>query len=116
MLMKYFICIFFLVFLISNVRSQSQLPKYEFRAVWVATVVNIDWPSEPGLSTKEQQNEIIAILDSHQKLGMNAIILQVRPAADAFYQSELEPWSRYLTGTQGQAPKPFYDPLEFWIK
>ncbi len=114
--MKYFLYLTLFLFLVTEVHSQSQLPKYEFRAVWVATVVNIDWPSEPGLSTKEQQNEIIAILNGHQKLGMNAIILQVRPAADAFYQSELEPWSRYLTGTQGQAPKPFYDPLEFWIK
>lgn len=89
-------------------------PKHEFRAVWVATVVNIDWPSAQGLSTAEQKVEVINILDKHKSMGMNAIILQVRPAADAFYQSELEPWSRYITGTQGQAPKPFYDPLEFW--
>ncbi|NQU52870.1 MAG: family 10 glycosylhydrolase [Bacteroidetes bacterium] len=96
--------------------AQSESPKHEFRAVWVATVANIDWPSKPGLSTKEQQNEIISILNMHKKLGMNAIILQIRPAADAFYKSDLEPWSRYLTGTPGQAPNPFYDPLEFWIK
>nr|WP_319510846.1 family 10 glycosylhydrolase [uncultured Draconibacterium sp.] len=95
--------------------AQSQ-PKYEFRAVWVATVVNIDWPSKPGLSTDAQKREIIDILNLHKSLGMNAIILQVRPAADAFYQSDLEPWSRYLTGVQGQAPLPFYDPLEFWIE
>ena len=91
-------------------------PKYEFRAVWVATVVNIDWPSKPGLSTDAQKREIIDILNLHKSLGMNAIILQVRPAADAFYQSDLEPWSRYLTGVQGQAPLPFYDPLKFWIE
>jgi uncharacterized lipoprotein YddW (UPF0748 family) len=114
--MKYFLYLTLLLFFATEVNGQYQSPKHEFRAVWVATVVNIDWPSKPGLSTKEQQNEIIFILDSHQKLGMNAIILQVRPAADAFYQSELEPWSRYLTGTPGQAPKPFYDPLEFWIE
>lgn len=90
-------------------------PKHEFRAVWVATVVNIDWPSKPGLTSKEQQKEIIETLDMHKNLGMNAIILQIRPAADAFYQSELEPWSRYITGTQGQAPQPYYDPLSFWI-
>jgi len=114
--MKYFFFLFFFLFSQIEVHSQSESPKYEFRAVWVATVVNIDWPSKPGLSTKEQQNEIIAILNMHQKLGMNAIILQVRPAADAFYQSKLEPWSMYLSGTQGQRPKPFYDPLEFWIK
>lgn len=90
-------------------------PKYEFRAVWVATVANIDWPSEPGLTTEQQQNEAIEILDMHQRLRMNAVIFQVRPAADAFYASQLEPWSRYLTGTPGVAPKPFYDPLRFWI-
>lgn len=95
--------------------TQSQ-PKFEFRAVWVATVVNIDWPSKPGLTTDVQKQEIIDILNLHKSLGMNAIILQVRPAADAFYQSELEPWSRYLTGVQGQAPMPFYDPLKFWIQ
>ncbi|QIA06764.1 glycoside hydrolase family 10 protein [Draconibacterium halophilum] len=102
-------CLFFSLVALSQ-------PKYEFRAVWVATVVNIDWPSKPGLSTYAQQREIIDILNLHESLGMNAIILQVRPAADAFYQSDLEPWSRYLTGVQGQAPLPFYDPLEFWIE
>ena len=95
--------------------SQSKNPKYEFRAVWVATVNNIDWPSKPGLSTKEQKQEVIDILNLQQQLGMNAIILQIRPAADAFYPSNLEPWSRYITGTPGKAPEPFYDPLKFWI-
>lgn len=98
-----------------SLTSHSQ-PKYEFRAVWVATVVNIDWPSKPGLSTDAQKREITTILNLHKSLGMNAVILQVRPAADAFYPSDLEPWSRYLSGTQGKSPSPFYDPLEFWIK
>lgn len=98
-----------------TVISQSNHPKYEFRAVWVATVNNIDWPSKPRLSASQQQKEIVNILNMHQSLGMNTIILQIRPAADAFYPSELEPWSRYLTGTPGQAPEPFYDPLKFWI-
>ncbi len=107
----YLFVVSFLLFISVNAQS----PKYEFRAVWVATVANIDWPSKPGLSVKEQQREVISILNRQQELGMNAIILQVRPAADAFYPSELEPWSKYLTGTPGRAPKPFYDPLEFWI-
>ena len=95
---------------------QAQIaPKREFRAVWVATVNNIDWPSKPGLSTDQQKREVVEILDMHQKNGMNAIIMQIRPASDAFYQSELEPWSKYLTGTPGKAPNPFYDPLQFWI-
>jgi uncharacterized lipoprotein YddW (UPF0748 family) len=88
---------------------------FEFRGVWVATVENIDWPSKRGLSNQTQKEEFIAILDKHQKNGMNAIIMQVRPSGDAFYPSTLEPWSEYLMGTQGLPPSPFYDPLEFMI-
>lgn len=91
-------------------------PKYEFRGVWVATVENIDWPSRKGLSTEQQKAEFIRMLDMHQRNGMNAIVMQVRPAADAFYPSAFEPWSEYLTGRQGLAPEPFYDPLEFMIE
>jgi len=91
-------------------------PKREFRAVWVATVNNIDWPSKPGLTTEQQKREVVDILNLHSRNGMNAIIMQIRPASDSFYSSELEPWSKYLTGTQGKAPNPFYDPLQFWIE
>ena len=108
---------FFLV--IAGLGFQSmfgQPPKREFRGVWVATVANIDWPSVPGLSTFEQQEEIIEIIEQHKRNGSNAIILQVRPTADALYSSELEPWSRFLSGEQGMAPEPFYDPLEYWIR
>ena len=87
----------------------------EFRAVWVASVRNIDWPSKPGLSTKEQKDELIEILDRSAALRLNAVILQVRPAADALYASTLEPWSEYLTGQMGKAPDPYYDPLEFAV-
>jgi len=108
---------YFVFFFLLGLGSFAQIaPKREFRAVWVATVNNIDWPSKPGLSTDEQKKEAIAILDMHAKDRMNAIIFQVRPASDAFYQSELEPWSRYLSGTPGKAPVPFYDPLQFWIE
>ena len=88
---------------------------FEFRGVWVATVVNIDWPSKAGLSNELQKKEFIELLDMHQKNGMNAIIMQVRPAGDALYPSTLEPWSEYLTGKQGLPPSPFYDPLMFMI-
>jgi uncharacterized lipoprotein YddW (UPF0748 family) len=88
----------------------------EFRAAWVATVDNIDWPSKRGLSTKQQQDELIRIFDIAQQLNFNAIILQVRPHADALYESALEPWSEYLTGQQGKRPEPYYDPLEFAIQ
>jgi uncharacterized lipoprotein YddW (UPF0748 family) len=87
----------------------------EFRAAWVSTVANIDWPSKPGLSAQQQQAEAIAILDKAHALNLNAIILQVRPAADAVYASKIEPWSEYLSGTQGQSPQPWYDPLKFWV-
>ena len=105
-----------LLFLMLSVHSQQVSPKFEFRAVWVATVANIDWPSQAGLSTAQQQQEVIEILDMHHRLGMNVVILQVRPASDALYNSPLEPWSRYLTGSPGKAPDPFYDPLHFWIE
>lgn len=110
--------LFVLCFMIGSFASTllAQAPKREFRGVWVATVANIDWPSSPGLSTARQQAEILDILNLHKLNGNNAIILQVRPTADAIYQSELEPWSRFLTGEQGLAPEPFYDPLEFWIR
>lgn len=88
----------------------------ELRAVWVATVGNIDWPSRPGLSTWAQQAELLAILDRAKALGLNAVVFQVRPAADALYASEYEPWSEYLSGQQGVAPEPFYDPLAFAVK
>lgn len=87
----------------------------EFRAAWVATVANIDWPSKPGLTVGQQRAELVAILDRAHALHLNAVILQVRPAADALYPSTLEPWTEYLTGTQGRAPEPFYDPLQEWI-
>src|SRR5882757_7242964 len=85
----------------------------EFRGVWVATVGNIDWPSRPGLPVSAQQAELLAILDGAEALHLNAVILQVRPAGDALYDSQLEPWSEYLTGKQGLAPSPKWDPLAF---
>ncbi|WP_404339306.1 glycoside hydrolase family 10 protein [Pseudoalteromonas mariniglutinosa] len=88
----------------------------EFRAAWVATVANINWPTEAGLSTLEQQAQAIEILDLLQKNNFNTVIFQVRPQADALYQSRFEPWSYYLTAEQGKAPEPFYDPLQFWIE
>ncbi|MEI8324669.1 MAG: family 10 glycosylhydrolase, partial [Betaproteobacteria bacterium] len=87
----------------------------EFRAAWVATVANIDWPSRPGLPVAQQQTEIVAILDRALSLKLNAILLQVRPSADAIYPSAIEPWTEYLNGAQGQGPDPWYDPLALWI-
>ncbi|HEX2165877.1 MAG TPA: family 10 glycosylhydrolase [Longimicrobiales bacterium] len=87
----------------------------EFRGVWVATVHNMDWPSSRNLTTAEAQQELIAILDAAHDLGLNAVIFQVRPAADALYASDIEPWADYLTGEQGRAPDPYWDPLAFAV-
>ena len=88
----------------------------EFRAAWVATVDNIDWPSDRMLSSQRQQDELMAIFDRAAELNLNAIIFQVRPHCDALYASELEPWSEYLTGSMGTPPDPLYDPLEWAVK
>lgn len=87
----------------------------EFRGVWVAAVSNIDWPSRPALPVDSQKAELLRLLDRSKQLGLNAVILHVRPAGDALYDSRLEPWSEYLTGSQGMAPEPFYDPLAFAV-
>ncbi|MDD3078954.1 MAG: family 10 glycosylhydrolase [Paludibacter sp.] len=90
--------------------------KREMRAVWIATVANIDWPSQPGLNSAKQRNEMRTMLDSLQAANINAIVIQIRPTADAFYPSVLEPWSHWLTGKQGIRPTDYYDPLKFIIE
>lgn len=87
----------------------------EFRGAWIATVGNINWPSKPGLPVAQQKAELLRILDDARDLKLNAILFQVRPAGDAFYKSDIEPWSEYLTGEMGRAPEPFYDPLAFAV-
>ena len=96
--------------------SPPALPAREFRGAWVASVANIDWPSKPGLPVKEQKAEMLALLDKAVQMNLNAIVLQVRPACDAIYESKIEPWSYYLTGVSGKAPWPFYDPLAFALE
>ena len=97
-----------------TVFSWGQSPKYEFRGVWVSTVINIDWLIKNS-TTEAQKASLVNLLDMHKKNGMNAIVFQIRPSGDAFFPSPYEPWSEYLTGTQGKAPNPFYDPLKFAI-
>lgn len=99
--------------LASSVFSQVN---YEFRGVWIATVDNIDWPQKGVFTVYSQKAEFIRQLDQHKRNGMNAVIVQVRPSADAFYPSALEPWSQWLTGVQGRSPSPYYDPLQFMIE
>ncbi|HEU4417476.1 MAG TPA: family 10 glycosylhydrolase, partial [Planctomycetota bacterium] len=87
----------------------------EFRGAWVATVGNSDWPSRPGLPVATLRAELDAIVQRSVELKLNALVFQVRPCADAFYASRLEPWSEWLTGVQGQAPAEGFDPLAYVI-
>lgn len=105
--------LFFLLFCFF-LNSEAQT-RPEFRGVWVATVGNIDWPSQGNFNTDSQKVEFIRLLDMHQRNGINALVMQIRPCTDAFYPSQYEPWSQWLTGVQGKPPSPYYDPLEFMI-
>lgn len=91
-------------------------PKREFRGIWIATVNNLDWPSKPGLTVEQQKKELLSILNQLAALHFNAVIFQIRPAGDAFYASQTEPWSMWLTGTPGKAPEGNWDPLKFIIE
>lgn len=107
---------FLLMFFLFTCKAPADAQaKREFRGVWVATVDNIDWPSRGDFNSDSQKAEFIRLADMHQRNGMNALIVQVRPAADAFYPSPYEPWSEWLTGKQGSPPTPYYDPLQFMI-
>lgn len=112
--MKFLAIVFFAVSIFTF--DSSAQSKAEFRGVWVATVSNIDWPTAGNYNPDSQRTEFIRLLDMHKANGMNAIVMQVRPATDAFYPSPYEPWSQWLTGKQGQPPVPYYDPLKFMIE
>ncbi len=109
--------ILILMLVLSTWRTVGQTePKREFRGVWIATVSNIDWPSSRNLTSMEQKKEFIELLDMCRSMNFNAVIFQIRPSADAFYESKYEPWSMYLNGMSGEAPAPYYDPLAFFIE
>ncbi|MEZ4826613.1 MAG: family 10 glycosylhydrolase [Bacteroidia bacterium] len=105
----------FLVLVIYALSGFSQPPRREFRGVWIATVKNIDWPYSARSLGEEQKDNLRDLIEYHRQNGMNAVIFQVRPSADAFYESRFEPWSEWLTGQQGLAPDPYYDPLQLAI-
>lgn len=92
-----------------------QVGQREYRAVWVGTYGNVDWPSRQDLTTKEQQEELNTLVRVCKETNINTIIFQARSRADTLYSSEIEPWSHNLTSFQGRAPDPFWDPLEFLI-
>ena len=112
---SFYLFVLFSMSIIGNTIAQ-QLPKREFRGVWISSVVNIDWPSRADLATEVQRDEFRSILNQHQKNGINAVIVQIRPSADAFYRSTYEPWSEWLTGKKAKRPEPEYDPLTFMIE
>ena len=102
------------VIMFSALTAESGKP---FRAAWFSTVANIDWPSKEAVgNTQMQQQEMLSLLDKMQEEGMTAVVFQARPTADALYQSELEPWSVWLTGKQGQNNDIPYDPLEMMVR
>ncbi|MEO8820314.1 MAG: family 10 glycosylhydrolase [Ginsengibacter sp.] len=109
------IFLLFSFFILAFFQKSIAQSKYEFRGVWVATVDNIDFPSSKFLSSQAQRDEFIKLVEMNKRNGMNALIVQIRPASDAFYPSEYEPWSEFLTGKQGTPPNPYYDPLKFMI-
>jgi uncharacterized lipoprotein YddW (UPF0748 family) len=99
-------------------KPASEPPAFprEFRAAWVTTWENVDWPSSGKLSTAQQQKEIDAIIERAKDLKLNALLLQVRGTANAIHPSKHEPWAGSLTGKRGRAPDPMYDPLKMWIQ
>ena len=96
----------------SNLYAQTRYPKREFRGAWIQCVNG----QFQGMPTEKMKKVLVSQLDNLQKAGINAIIFQVRAEADALYKSPYEPWSRFLTGVQGKAPSPMWDPLQFMIE
>jgi uncharacterized lipoprotein YddW (UPF0748 family) len=97
------------------VSTEVGIRKREFRGAWVATIANIDWPSKKGLPSDVQKEEFSTIVHHHKAVGINALLVQIRASSDAFYAKSNEPWSEWLMGEQGIAPKPYYDPMAFMI-
>ncbi|EKD31378.1 MAG: hypothetical protein ACD_77C00342G0018 [uncultured bacterium] len=110
MKIRYLISVLVFAALGASVLMAANNPKREFRGAWFPTVVNTTWKN---MTTDEIKADIISNLDLFKKLNINAVIFQVRPQADALFVSQLEPWSRFITGTQGKAPEPFFDPAQF---
>ncbi|HFA51106.1 MAG TPA: glycoside hydrolase family 10 protein [Bacteroidetes bacterium] len=110
------LCFLFLSsFLATTNHAQEIVPKREFRGAWVATVANIDFPSKPGIGEDRFKEEWASTMAFFKDAGLNAVFAQVRPAGDAFYRSKIAPWSKYLTGKNGKAPRSNYDPMAFMI-
>ena len=116
MRVKSFLSIFLLLLVaggvLAQVQTESVHPKREFRAAWIQAVNG----QFRGVPTEKLKKNLVSQLNSLQEAGINAIIFQVRVEADALYASQLEPWSRFLTGVPGKAPEPYWDPMAFMIE
>ncbi len=102
--------------LLTAVYAGERSAQDEMRGIWVSTVYSLDYPESATVDDEELRRQADEILDSSKAMGMNAVFLQVRPSADAFYESDYYPWSRYLSGTQGLAPENGFDPLKYWVE
>jgi len=110
--------LFFLLVLCCSCASlkYDKHPEYEFRGTWVATVVNIDWPKSGKDSAEQQKKDFLKLLDFYETLNLNTLIVQIRTAGDAFFPSEMAPWSRFMTGQEGQPKDGFNDPLKWMVE
>lgn len=116
--MRKIVYLFYIALLLHSISilAQTSNPKREFRGAWIASVANIDWPSRTGLSIDALKKELTDMLDAIKLANLNAVFFQVRPECDALYKSSIEPWSYWITGTQGIAPAGDFDPLKFAIE
>ncbi len=115
-MLKIVISVLFMILFSDSAFAQAKYSKREFRGAWVATVANIDWPTSKSSSSEKQIAELKEMFDKLKDAGINAILFQVRTECDALYSSSFEPWSYWLTGKQGKAPEPFFDPLQIAIE
>ena len=104
------------VFYTPEINNAQAAEETELRGVWVSTIANIDYPPKATTDSGVLKNEIDKVLDNCEAMGFNAIFFQVRPCGDAFYKSEIFPWSKYLTGKQGLAPNDDFDPLQYIVE
>lgn len=116
MLKKIGVLFFILLSSCSLIKQKNDIPKTEFRGVWIATVVNIDWPQRGGDPWEKQKEDYLRILNFYKDLNFNAVVVQIRTAGDAFYNSNLSPWSRFLSGAEGIAPETDQNPLKWLIR
>ncbi|MDR1664312.1 MAG: family 10 glycosylhydrolase [Clostridiales bacterium] len=114
---KFFFLLFsFLLMCVAPVHVRAADVSGDFRAMWVSSAYNLDFPSKKGLTSAELKAEIDRIIGRAAQMRLNALMVQVRPSGDALYPSAIFPWAEALTGTQGVAPDGGFDPLAYWVE